>query len=108
MSLDIKRKHFQCTFGDNMSVIHVLIKQIFRAAEKAPPPPLRPHRAVQGVGWKWLFLTRSREFGNGFEAVRIRVNLLFLSYDIYDCSVKNGWCYTVYGSVVSAIKAGRE
>jgi hypothetical protein len=30
-----------------MSVINVLIKQIIRAVEKAPPSP---HSAVQGVG----------------------------------------------------------
>jgi hypothetical protein len=29
---------------------------------------------VQGVGYKWLFSARSREFGYGFEAVRIRAN----------------------------------
>jgi hypothetical protein len=36
-------------FDDKERVIHVFMKQIFRAAEKAPPPPL-PHSTVQGVG----------------------------------------------------------
>jgi hypothetical protein len=36
-------------FDDNWIVTHVFIKQKFRAVEVVPPP-LPPHRAVQGVG----------------------------------------------------------
>jgi hypothetical protein len=42
---------FQCDFDDNMSVIHVFIKQVIRAAKKAPTsPPPSPHSAVQAGG----------------------------------------------------------
>jgi two-component SAPR family response regulator len=41
-----KKRHFQWAFDENMSVIHVFIKQIFRAAEKAPLSPAPPHSAV--------------------------------------------------------------
>jgi hypothetical protein len=34
----IKKRNFQCTFDDNVCVIHVFDKQISWAAEKAPPP----------------------------------------------------------------------
>jgi hypothetical protein len=54
------------------SVIHVFMKQIFRAEEKAPPSSPFPPSAVQGVEY-WLFSSRSSEFGYGFEAMRIRV-----------------------------------
>jgi hypothetical protein len=54
---------FSVCFDDNLSVIHVFIKQIFRAVALAPPP----HRAVQGVGEKWLFSSTSRSFGYGYE-----------------------------------------
>jgi hypothetical protein len=64
--------HFQYAFDDNLSVTRVFIKQIFRAVEAAPPP-LSPHRAVQGVGYYWLFSATSSGFGYGNEAVRIRV-----------------------------------
>jgi hypothetical protein len=33
-----------------VSATHVFIKQIFRAAEKAPLSPSSPHRAVHGMG----------------------------------------------------------
>jgi hypothetical protein len=35
--------YFRC---DNLSLTHVLIKQIFRAAEQAPPSP--PHQGLCG------------------------------------------------------------
>jgi hypothetical protein len=63
-----------------MSVIYVFMKQIFRAAEKAPPSP-PPPQCCAGVGWLWLFSARSSEFGYGFEAVRIRVNSCFYFFD---------------------------
>jgi hypothetical protein len=45
------KRHFDCAFDDNLSVIHVFIKQIFRAAEKAPPSPdTHTHSTVQGEG----------------------------------------------------------
>jgi hypothetical protein len=53
-----------------MSLIHFFIKQIFRAPEKATPPP---HSAVQGAGQMWLFSARNSKFGSGFEALKIRV-----------------------------------
>jgi hypothetical protein len=31
---------------------------------------------VQGVGEKWIFLSSSRSFGYGYEAVRIRVKVM--------------------------------
>jgi hypothetical protein len=40
--------HFRCDLDDNEGVNHVLIMQIWRAAEQAPPPP--PHRAVHTEG----------------------------------------------------------
>jgi hypothetical protein len=43
-----KNPHFHCAFDDNVSAIIFFIKQIFRAAEKASPPPFL-HSAVQGV-----------------------------------------------------------
>jgi hypothetical protein len=46
--------NFQCAFGDNLSVTHVFIEQIFWALEQAPPPP---QGSVQG-------------FGYGFEALK--------------------------------------
>jgi hypothetical protein len=56
--LPISQCHFQWAFDDNVSVIHVFIKQIFRAALKVPthpPPPFPPQScAGGGVVW-WLF-----------------------------------------------------
>jgi hypothetical protein len=40
---------FHKNVDENVGVFHVFVKKIFRAAEKAPPPPL-PHSAVQRVG----------------------------------------------------------
>jgi hypothetical protein len=41
---------FQYDFDDNLSVIHVFIKQIFRALELAPPFPLPPTGMCRGWG----------------------------------------------------------
>jgi hypothetical protein len=41
--------NFQYAFGDNVSVTHVFIKQIFRAVEQAPLYPLP--RTGLGRGW---------------------------------------------------------
>jgi hypothetical protein len=52
-------------FDANLCIIHVFIKQIFRATSHS--------YTVQGVWKYWLFIVQSREFGYGFEAVRIGV-----------------------------------
>jgi hypothetical protein len=36
---DHKKRYFQCKLDDNVSAIHVFIKQIFIAAETAPISP---------------------------------------------------------------------
>jgi hypothetical protein len=43
--------HFQYAFDENSSVTHVFIKQIFRAAEQAPPPPTGLCRGQGTTGW---------------------------------------------------------
>jgi hypothetical protein len=58
------------------------MKKIFRVAEKAPPLSPSPYRVVQGVGKHWLFSATSRGFDYGFEAVRIRVKLLYSKYEL--------------------------
>jgi hypothetical protein len=54
-----------CAFDDNLSVTHVVIKQIFRAIEVAPPFPLPPQGCAGGglvvalfshKPWLWLWL----------------------------------------------------
>jgi hypothetical protein len=39
LGFSIKKRLFQYAVDDIVSVIHDFIKQSFRAAEKAPPPP---------------------------------------------------------------------
>jgi hypothetical protein len=58
------------------------IRLFFRASEEAPLPP-PPHRAVQGRGEKRIFLSSSQSFGYGYEAVRIRVNMVPASSKLY-------------------------
>jgi hypothetical protein len=41
---------FSVCFDDNLSVIHVFIKQIFRAVALAPPFPLPPTQGCAGGG----------------------------------------------------------
>jgi hypothetical protein len=44
-----KKINFLFAFDDNLSVTHVFIEQIFRAAQKVSPSPSPP--TVQGRGW---------------------------------------------------------
>jgi hypothetical protein len=44
--------HFQCAFDDNVGAIHVFIKKIFRAGDKATSPP--PPPTVFSVRWDRL------------------------------------------------------
>jgi hypothetical protein len=39
-SQNISTNFFQWAFDENVPIIHVFIKQIFRAAEKEPPSPV--------------------------------------------------------------------
>jgi hypothetical protein len=56
---------FQNAFDDNVSVTHIFVQEIFRAAEKAPLSPQPP-----------LCCATSHGIGYGFEAVRNRVKIL--------------------------------
>jgi hypothetical protein len=54
-----------------LSKTPIFIKWLCRAAEESPPSP---SLAEWEVGEYWLFLSHSRGFGYGLEAVRIRVS----------------------------------
>jgi hypothetical protein len=47
--ISIKKSNFRIEFDDNLSVAHVFIKQIFRAAEETPPSP-PPHAPSTSLG----------------------------------------------------------
>jgi hypothetical protein len=57
-----------------MSVIHDFTKQIFRAAEKAPPPPKVLRRRWGSSG---SFQPKVVSLVFGFEALRIVVKILY-------------------------------
>jgi hypothetical protein len=48
----------------------------FSGLQRKTPSAPSPHRAVQGVGEKWIFSSTCRNFGYGYEAVRVRVKIL--------------------------------
>jgi hypothetical protein len=60
-------------FYDNLSVHVFIISNFSGQHRKQPlPPSPPPHKALQVVGEYWPFLSPTREFGCGFEAVVVK------------------------------------
>jgi hypothetical protein len=54
-----QKRNFQCAFDDNLSVTHVFIKNIFRAAEKTPLSPSLPTVLWGGGGSSGSFQSKA-------------------------------------------------
>jgi hypothetical protein len=60
-----QKRTFQCAFDDNLSVTHVVIKQIFRAA--CIPIPSPPQCCVKGWGSSGSFQPQAVAFVMSFK-----------------------------------------
>jgi hypothetical protein len=68
---------FNVFYYANLTAINIFIKWLFWADKKVLPFPPSPQVqcGVGEWGFNWLFLSPSRWFGYGFEALRIWVEL---------------------------------